>query len=375
MRWAAERGEEFLAASHGRDVVTHAELALDADGKVLGYRVRSLADVGAYAGTTGIIIQLLIGPWVSTSIYDIRTIDFQFDAVLTPHAADRRLSRRRTTRGDLSDRAPVRRRRARRPASTPSRSAAAISIAAAQMPYTNAMGQVYDSGDFEAVLDAGLQGRRLDAAFAAREAQSQARGKLRGRGFASFLEWTGGNAFEERVTCAVKAEGEIEVYATTMPMGQGIATSYAQLVVDTFGVDIAKVKVVTGDSDRGSGFGSAGSRSLFTAGSAIDAASQTDGATRRANSPPMRWKRRRPTSNMREGEFRVAGTDRAIELFELAAQAAGAPHLRGFHNQGRRARAGRTAATSARSRSIPRPARSRSSPTPPPTTSAASSIR
>ena len=68
------------------------------DGKVLAYRLRSLADVGAYAGTTGIIIQLLIGPWVSTSIYDIRTIDFQFDAVLTHTRAARRLSRRRDVR-------------------------------------------------------------------------------------------------------------------------------------------------------------------------------------------------------------------------------------------------------------------------------------
>ncbi len=83
VRWAAERSEDFLAAKAGRDVVSRAELALDGDGKVLGYRLRSLADVGAYASTTGILIQLLIGPWVSTSIYDIRAIDFQFDAVLT----------------------------------------------------------------------------------------------------------------------------------------------------------------------------------------------------------------------------------------------------------------------------------------------------
>ena len=76
VKWTAERIEEFLAATHGRDVESHAELALDADGKVLAYRIRSLANMGAYASTIGIIIQLMIGPWVSTSIYDIRTIDF-----------------------------------------------------------------------------------------------------------------------------------------------------------------------------------------------------------------------------------------------------------------------------------------------------------
>ncbi|MDP9045225.1 MAG: molybdopterin-dependent oxidoreductase, partial [Pseudomonadota bacterium] len=83
VRWQAERVEEFLSAVHGRDVVSRAELALDAQGKVLAMRVRSLANVGAYAMGTGVAIQLLIGPWVSPSIYDIKTIDLHFLAVLT----------------------------------------------------------------------------------------------------------------------------------------------------------------------------------------------------------------------------------------------------------------------------------------------------
>ena len=284
---------------------------------MLGYRLRSLADVGAYAGTTGIIIQVLIGPWVSTSIYDIRTIDFQFDAVLTnttPTAAYRGAGRPEAIYliERLFDAA------ARQTGIDPVEIRRRNLIAASQMPYTNAMQQVYDSGDFEAVLDAGL--RVADwTGFPAREAQSQARGKLRGRGFASFLEWTGGNAFEERVTCAVMADGEIEVYATTMPMGQGIATSYAQLVVDTFGVDIAKVRVVTGDSDRGTGFGSAGSRSLFTAGSAIDvAARETVAKGRELASDAL--EAAAADIEYGEGEFRVAGTDRAIGIFDLAAR-------------------------------------------------------
>ena len=83
VKWTPTRLDEFLSATHGRDIGSHAELALDADGKVLGYRIRTLANMGAYASTVGIIIQVLIGPWVSTSIYDIRTIDFTMDAVLT----------------------------------------------------------------------------------------------------------------------------------------------------------------------------------------------------------------------------------------------------------------------------------------------------
>jgi carbon-monoxide dehydrogenase large subunit len=315
VKWTAERIEEFLAATHGRDTQTHAELALDADGKVLAYRVRSLCNVGAYAGTTGILIQLMIGPWVSTSIYDIKTIDFDFNAVLTntaPTAAYRgagrpeaiylieRLFDAAARKLDL-DPAEIRRRNLIKPE---------------QMPYTNAMGQTYDSGSFGTVIDKALKLAKWSD-FPAREAQSRAHGKIRGRGIASFLEWTGGNVFEERVTVAVKGSGEIEVYASTMPMGQGIATSYAQLVVDVFGVPIDKIKIVQGDTDLGQGFGSAGSRSLFTAGSAIDHASKVAVSTGRDLAGDA-LEAAATDIEYDEGLFRVAGTDRSIGLFELA---------------------------------------------------------
>ena len=185
-----------------------------------------------------------------------------------------------------------------------------------QMPYTNAMGQVYDSGKFGSILDQALTLAKWED-FPSREAESRARGKLRGRGLASFLEWTGGNVFEERVTVAVSGAGEIEVYATTMPMGQGIETSYAQLVVDVFGVPIEKIRMVHGDTDRGSGFGSAGSRSLFVAGSAIRHASETAVATGRELAGNA-LEAAGADIEYAEGVFQVAGTDRSIGLFELA---------------------------------------------------------
>src|SRR5437016_12182547 len=86
LKWCAERMEEFLAASHGRDLTSKAELALDSTGRVLALRVSSLANLGAYATPTGVVIQLLVGPWVSTSIDDIRTIDIRIKGVLT-HAS------------------------------------------------------------------------------------------------------------------------------------------------------------------------------------------------------------------------------------------------------------------------------------------------
>src|SRR5206468_6316994 len=105
--------------------------------------------------------------------------------------------------------------------------------------------------------------------FDARAAQSRTAGKLRGLGIATFLEWTGGMMLEERVTVTVRADGVIEVFSAVNQMGQGIATTLAQLVVDVFGVAMDKVRVVLGDTDRGDGFGSAGSRSLFTGGSSL----------------------------------------------------------------------------------------------------------
>jgi carbon-monoxide dehydrogenase large subunit len=315
VKWTAERIDEFLAATHGRDVESHAELALDADGKVLAYRVRSFANVGAYGSTAGIIIQLMIGPWVSTSIYDIRTIDFDLRAVLTntaPTGAYRGAGRPEaiyiierlfdTAARKLGlDPAEIRRRNLIKPE---------------QMPYTNAMGQVYDSGKFGSILEQALElGKWQD--FAARENASGQRGKLRGRGLASFLEWTGGNALEERVTVAVTGAGEIEVYAATMPMGQGIATSYTQLVVDVFGVPLDKIRIVMGDTDRGQGFGSAGSRSLFTAGSAIRHASETALKAGR-NLAGDALEAAEADIEYAEGVFQVAGTDRRIGLFELA---------------------------------------------------------
>lgn len=315
VKWVADRSEEFLSSAHGRDVSSHAELALDADGKILALRIHSLANVGAYATGTGVAIQLLIGPWVQTSVYDIQTVDFHFQAVLTncaPTGAYRGAGRPEAifmmerlmdeaARQTGIDRVALRRRNFIRPE---------------QMPYTNPMKQVYDTGQFEKVMDQGLALADWSG-FEARAAASKAAGKLRGLGIATFLEWTGGNVFEERVTVAVKPDGFIEVFSAVNAMGQGIATSLAQLAVDVFGVPIEKVRVILGDTDRGDGFGSAGSRSLFTGGSAvrvgaertIDQARQLAAKEFEAAAEDVRYA---------EGSFTVAGTDLKLGLFELA---------------------------------------------------------
>ena len=317
VKWISERSEEFLAATHGRDIRSHAEMALDANGRVLGLRIQSLANVGAYATLTGVIIQLLIGPWVTTSIYDIQTIDLKLTAVLTntaPLGAYRGAGRPEAifTIERLMDTA------ARQLGLDPAEVRKRNMIRPEQMPFTNPMGQTYDSGKFESVQTQALALADW-AGFDARAAESKKHGRLRGRGIASFLEWTGGNVFEERVTVNVSGDGFIEVFSATQAMGQGIATSYAQLVVDVFGVPIDKVRIVQGDTDRGTGFGSAGSRSIFVGGSAIKVASER--TVEKAQGLAAEALETAPQDiEYREGMFRVVGTDRQIGLFELAAK-------------------------------------------------------
>ena len=317
VKWRAERMEEFLSAVHGRDVVSRAELALDADGRALALRVRGVANVGAYALGVGVAIQVLIGPWVATSIYDIPLIDFNFTAVMTNTAstgAYRGAGRPEAIYNieRLMDSA------ARKLGLDPAELRRRNMIKPSQMPYTNPMAQVYDSGQFEKVMDQGLALADWQG-FAARRAASQAQGKLRGRGIATFLEWTGGLMLEEHVTVKVTADGFIELTSATQAMGQGIATSYAQLAVDTFGVPIDRIRVLQGDTDRANGFGSVGSRSLFTGGAAVDVASRKT-IDESKNLAAQALEAPAADIEYAAGRFNVAGTDLGIGLFELAAR-------------------------------------------------------
>jgi len=315
VKWIADRGEEFLSSSHGRDIQTKAALALASDGKILGLRIETLANVGAYPTMTGLAIQMLIGPWVQSSVYDIQTIDYHFTGVMTNTAstgayrgagrpeAIYNMERLMDEAARVSgiDRTELRRKNFIKPD---------------QMPYKNPMGQVYDTGAFEMIMNEALEKADWQG-FAKREAQSKAKGLWRGLGIATFLEWTGGNALEENVQVQILADGMIEVTSAVNAMGQGIATSLAQLVVDVFGVDIAQVRVILGDTDRANGFGSAGSRSLFTGGSAmrvgaektLDKARDLAGSALEASPADLSYQ---------GGTFSVKGTDLQISLAELA---------------------------------------------------------
>jgi carbon-monoxide dehydrogenase large subunit len=317
VKFTADRMEEFLAASHGRDVMSRAELALDQDGRVLALRVDSLANVGAYATPAGVVIQLMIGPWVSTSIYDIQTIDVRIKAVLThtaPTGAYRGAGRPEAiyVMERLMDAA------ARKTGIDPVELRRRNLIQPTQMPYRNPLNKTYDSGQFELVMDRGVAHADWNG-FDARAAASKARGRLRGRGLATFLEWTGADVFEEVVTVNVSGDGTIEIFSATQPMGTSLATTFTQLAVDVFGVDPSRIRLSFGDTDRGTGFGSAGSRSLFVGGSAVQVASERTVA--HAHELAAKELEAAPADiEYRDGVFAIGGTDRRVGLFDLAAR-------------------------------------------------------
>jgi aerobic carbon-monoxide dehydrogenase large subunit len=315
VKWVASRSEEFFSSAHGRDVQSKLSMALDQQGKVLALRVHSLANVGAYPVASGVAIQLLIGPWVQTSVYDIPAIDFDFTAVTTNtastapyrgagrpeaiHNIERLMDEAARQMG--IDQMELRRRNFIKPE---------------QMPYKNPMGQTYDVGHFESIMNQCIEHADIPG-FAARAQTSQANGNWRGLGIATFLEWTGGNALEEQVNVRILSDGMIEVFSAVNAMGQGIATSLAQLVVDVFDVPMSQVKVVLGDTDRGNGFGSAGSRSLFTGGSAVSVgASQTLDHAKKLAAEKFEVSSDDLTYGL--GAFTVKGTDLKVSLGELA---------------------------------------------------------
>jgi carbon-monoxide dehydrogenase large subunit len=316
VKWRADRSEEFLAAHMGRDQHDEAELALDKEGRILGLRARVVANFGATPVGSTAIIPLGIGPKVLTTVYDVPAVDYHARGVLTNTMATgayrgagrpeanylmERLIEQAAREMKL-DPAAVRRRNL---------------IAPAALPYRTYMGDSYDSGAFAHILDRVLAAADWNG-FGKRKGESAARGKLRGRGLSLYLEWTGAIP-TETVDIEVDAEGAVTVFSGTMAMGQGLETSYTQLVEEVLGIAPARIRIVQGDTDRANGVGSVGSRSAFVGGSAVVAAGRTVIAKGKELAADALEAAARDIE-YRGGRFAIAGTDRAIELAELAAR-------------------------------------------------------
>jgi len=317
VRWRSLRSEAFISDIHGRDQVNRAQLAFDGEGQIVAMKVDSLGNMGAYIAYQGAFIPTISSFRVLSNTYHVPVLYARCRCVLTntgPTDAYRGAGRPEAVylTERLMDQAaaemgldPVELRRRNL-------------VPKSAMPYTNATGMTIDSGDFPRMLEVAL-GAHDWAGFAARRAEAAGRGKLAGRGLAMYIEHTGRNEFTETVDIAVAGAGTVTVYSGTQEMGQGLKTSYVQLVAARLGIDPAAIEIVQGDTDRvASGGGSGGSRSLYVGGSATVVSTQAlieEGrrlAAEALEAAPA-------DLEFAAGRYTVAGTDRAIGLFELAA--------------------------------------------------------
>jgi carbon-monoxide dehydrogenase large subunit len=317
VKWRAERSEDFLASHMGRDQHYEAELALDRDGRILALRMRMLANFGAAPVGSTAIIPLLLGPKVQTTVYHVPAVDYRVQGVLTNTMATgayRGAGRPEANylmerlmdaaaRALKMDPAEIRRRNFIRPE---------------QFPYRTHLDDWYDAGEFARILDRALVESDWNG-FAARREQARSRGRLRGRGLAVYLEWTGAPVRSETVDIQAGADGSVTVFTGTQAMGQGLETTYTQLVTELLRVPAHAVRIVQGDTDLVNGVGSVGSRSAFVGGSAAVSAGRKviargrELAAEALESAPA-------DIEFRDGRFCIAGTDRSIALAEAAAR-------------------------------------------------------
>lgn len=317
VRWRAERGEEFAATTAGRDQFHKASMAFDKDGRILGLRMEAFANIGAYPSRGGVVIPLFVGPKVTTGTYDIPLIDLKITCVITNTAtigAYRGAGRPECILNleRLMDTA------ARQIGMDPAELRRRNFVKPSQMPYTTAMGEKYDSGDFDLFLTKTLEAADWNG-FAARKADAEKRGKLYGRGLASYVEWTSANVMNEMAHYEVKADGKVVIWMGTQGMGQGLQTSFTQLASELLGIDPSKIEIAMGDSDRVGGVGSMGSRSAYIGGSAVLSGSEKlvdKGKELAADALEA------ATADIvySAGRFTITGTDRGIGLGELAAK-------------------------------------------------------
>ncbi|HEV7548021.1 MAG TPA: xanthine dehydrogenase family protein molybdopterin-binding subunit [Reyranella sp.] len=317
VKWRAERSEEFAAATAGRDQLHKNSMALDKDGKILALRMEAFANVGAYPSGAGVAIPLFVGPKVTTGTYDIPVVDLKITCVLTNSAtigAYRGAGRPECLLNleRLMDSA------ARQMGMDPAELRRRNFVKPSQMPYTTAVGETYDTGDFNLFLTKTLEAADWNG-FAARKAEAEKRGKLYGRGLASYVEWTSAMVMNEMAHYEVKADGKVVIWMGTQGMGQGLQTSFTQLASELLGIDASQIEIAMGDSDRVGGVGSMGSRSAYIGGSAV-----LTGSEKLVN------KGKELAADALEasaadivyaaGRFTITGTDRAIGLGELAAR-------------------------------------------------------
>lgn len=311
VKFTATRSESFLTDYQGRDLVVKAELALNKDGKFLALRSDNLSNVGGRAVS---LSPLSKGSGLITGSYDIPFAVLRARAVFSNTMCTQ--AYRSSGRPEVTfviermcelaadqlgfDKLELRRMNLVPPSA---------------MPYTNAVGSVYDSGEYEKNMDRALVLSEWNT-FDARKAEAAKRGKILGRGFANYVESSIGTP-KERAEIEIKEDGNIEVIIGTQPSGQGHETSFAQVVADMIQVPVEKVWIVIGDTDIVSvGGGSHSGRSMRHAGTVMAMASADLLAEGRKRAAELFGST--PDQIDFEGAvFKLKNSNQTIDIFEL----------------------------------------------------------
>jgi carbon-monoxide dehydrogenase large subunit len=315
VKWRCERREAILADEHARDVVSEAALALDADGRFLGLRVETVANVGAYVSSDRNLLATFMNIATVVGVYTIPSAHVHVTCVLAnvnPTAPYRGAGRPESTyvierliddaaRELGRDRVALRRLNL---------------IPPSAMPYRTALKVTYDSGQFERGMDKALQLADV-AGFPARREASRRRVRLRGLGIVNAIE-RAASPQPEFAEIRFDASGGATLLMGTKSQGQGHETAFKQVLHERLGLDPQAVRYVDGDTDQVAfGTGTFGSRSVAIGGSAVLVAADKIVAKGRRIAAHL-LEAAEADIVFAEGRFRVTGTDRGVALPEVA---------------------------------------------------------
>jgi carbon-monoxide dehydrogenase large subunit len=329
VKWVADRTEEFLAVAHGRDHLTHAELAMDADGKILALRAKTRANLGAYLSTFASCVPTYLYAPLLSGQYDIPAIYAEVEAVYTntaPVDAYRGAGRPEAT--FLVER--IMEIAARERGEDPARFRLRNFIK--KWPHQTPVIMMYDAGDYTGTMKKALELADVKG-FAKRRRESEKAGKLRGLGYSAYIEACGiapssavgslgaGVGLWESAEVRVNPIGTVEVLTGSHSHGQGHETTFAQLVSGRLGIPIDQVSIVHGDTDKVQmGMGTYGSRSGAVGMSAIvKALDKVEAKAKKVAALCM--EAGEGDIEFKDGRFSVKGTDKSMAFGEVALQA------------------------------------------------------
>jgi carbon-monoxide dehydrogenase large subunit len=318
VRWMAERSEGFQTDAAGRDQQARMVAGFDENHRITALKIETVANLGAYLSGAAVYIASDLAARVLTGVYDLQTAWFNVKGVFTNTTpvdayrgagrpeAQYQLERMMDKAARVMGVDPVELRRIN-------------FIRPEQFPYTTIVGETYDVGDFNKVLDRALE-EADHAGFPARREESARRGKYRGLGLCYYIESILG-AQDEVAKIEFAEDGHIDLLVGTQSNGQGHETVYTQFLHQRSGLPFDRIRVIQGDSDRISkGGGTGGSRSVTMQGTAINGAA--DDLIKKmkplaeeeleVSGADLVWE---------DGAWRVAGTDRAVDLYTLAQKA------------------------------------------------------